>query len=208
MGRARVEAGATPGPGAQDAGSPYKFKVRVETQETSLIPRRYRSPSDLYSVRAMGIFSDWTEQDPLSGRAESLVSTASALAEDLFSRLATYYPDVFAVRQEDWDFLVTAAGLYVASLNLYSEVPDDRLAGVYEIVERKLPPGMAEAMHDCSSFITRRAGVRTEPFTFETVLGYWVLMNALPQRPTEEQAQLAFFICHSVTDAFASWWQL
>ena len=136
------------------------------------------------------------------------MGTASALAENLFGRLAVHYKALFAIREEDWNFLVTAAGLYVASFNLYNEVSGDRLAEVYGVVEAELPPGMAEAMTNCSRFITSRAGAKSDAFTFETVLGYWVLMNALPERPTAEQAQLAFVIGHSVTDAFSSWWQL
>jgi hypothetical protein len=74
----------------------------------------------------MGIFSDQSELDPLQGRAESLVGTASTLAKSLFSRLAVYYTDLFQVSEEDWNFLVTVAGLYVASLRLYDEIPGDR----------------------------------------------------------------------------------
>ena len=155
----------------------------------------------------MGIFSDRAEQDPLRGRAESLVGTASLLAKTLFGRLAVYYTELFTVREEEWNFLVTAAGLYVASLHLYDEVSGERLAGLSETVESNLPLGVAEAMANCGEFVTRRAGPESDVFTFETVLGYWVLTNALPQPPTEGQAQLAFFIGHSLTDAFASWWQ-
>ena len=158
-------------------------------------------------MSVMGIF-DRTRQDPLWGRAESLVGTVSALAKSLFSRLAIRYSILYGVREEDWNFLVTAAGLYVASLHLYEQVPEERRSGLYEVVQHGLPPGTAEAMANCGEFVTRRAGTESDIFTFETVLGYWVLLNALPRRPTEDQAQLAFFIGHSVTDAFASWWNL
>ena len=51
-------------------------------------------------------------RDPLQGRAESLVGTASALAKSLFGRLAVYYTELFEVDERQWDSLVTAAGLY------------------------------------------------------------------------------------------------
>ena len=156
----------------------------------------------------MGIFSGQSEFDPLEGRAESLVGTASILAKSLFSRLAVYYTDLFQVNEGDWNFLVTAAGLYVASLQLYDEIPGERFADLYEIVEQKLSPGVPQAMAKCGEFVTRRAGSESDQFTFETVIGYWVLWNALPYKPDQDQAELAFFIGHSVTDAFASWWQL
>ena len=94
----------------------------------------------------MGIFSDESGLDPLQGRAESLVGTASTLAKSLFSRLAVYYTDLFQVSEEDWNFLVTVAGLYVASLRLYDEISGDRFADLYEIVETKLSPGVPQAM--------------------------------------------------------------
>ena len=156
----------------------------------------------------MGIFSDQSELDPLQGRAESLVGTASTLAKSLFSRLAVYYTDLFQVSEEDWNFLVTVAGLYVASLRLYDEISGDRFADLYEIVEKRLSPGVPQAMANCGAFVTQRAGAESDQITFETVLGYWVLWNALPYKPDKNQAELAFFIGHSVTDAFASWWQL
>ena len=156
----------------------------------------------------MGIFSDQSELDPLQGRAESLVGTASTLAKSLFSRLAVYYTDLFQVSEEDWNFLVTVAGLYVASLRLYDEISGDRFADLYEIVEKRLSPGVPQAMANCGEFVTQRGGAESDQFTFETVLGYWVLWNALPYKPDKNQAELAFFIGHSVTDAFASWWQL
>ena len=156
----------------------------------------------------MGIFSDESGLDPLQGRAESLVGTASTLAKSLFSRLAVYYTDLFQVSEEDWNFLVTVAGLYVASLRLYDEISGDRFADLYEIVGKDLSPGVPQAMANCGDFVTQRAGAESDQFTFETVLGYWVLWNALPYRPDKNQAELAFFIGHSVTDAFASWWQL
>ncbi len=156
----------------------------------------------------MGIFSDRPELDPLQGRAESLVGTASTLAKSLFSRLAVYYTDLFQVSEEDWNFLVTVAGLYVASLRLYDEISGDRMSDLYEIVEGKLSPGVPQAMANCGEFVTQRAGIESDQFTFETVLGYWVLWNALPYKPDKDQAELAFFIGHSVTDAFASWWRV
>ena len=156
----------------------------------------------------MGIFSDQSQLDPLQGRAESLVGTASTLAKSLFSRLAVCYTDLFQVSEEDWNFLVTVAGLYVASLRLYDEISGDRFADLYEIVEKKLSPGVPQAMANCGEFVTQRGGAESDQFTFETVLGYWVLWNALPYKPDKNQAELAFFIGHSVTDAFASWWQL
>ena len=155
----------------------------------------------------MRTFSDRSDRDPLRGRAESLVTTATTLAQSLFGRLAVYYTDLFQVNEEDWNFLVTAAGLYVASLRLYNEIPADRFAGLYEIVEVRLRPGVREAMANCGEFVTRRAGAESDQLTFDTVLGYWVLFNALPHRPDKDQAELAFFIGHSVTDAFVSWWQ-
>ncbi len=129
------------------------------------------------------------------------------LARSLFNRLAVNYTELFEVKEQDWNFLVTAAGLYVASLRLYYEVPGDQLGSLSEIVNEELPPGTRRAMADCGEFVTRRAGPESDPFTFETVLGYWVLWNALPYRPREDQARLAFLIGHSVTDAFASWWR-
>lgn len=129
------------------------------------------------------------------------------LAKSLFSRLAVYYAELFEIQEKDWNFLVTAAGLYVASLRLYYEIPGDRLPGLHEIVNERMPTGTHQAMANCSEFVTRRAGAESDPFTFQTVLGYWVLWNALPYRPREDQARLAFLIGHSITDAFATWWQ-
>ena len=146
-------------------------------------------------------------RDPLQGRAESLVGTASALAKSLFGRLAVYYTELFEVDERQWDSLVTAAGLYVASLQLHEQVPVERFPGLYEIVEHELPDGTAEAMASCSDFVTRATGSASDPYTFESVLGYWVLGNISSQRPGEDQAQLAHFIGHALTDAFDTWWK-
>jgi hypothetical protein len=155
----------------------------------------------------MVTFSDRSDTESLRGRAESLVGTASTLAKSLHGRLAVHYTELFQVSESDWNFLVTAAALYVASLRLYDEIPTERFGGLYEIVQETLPPGTQQAMASCGKFVTERAGAESDPFTFDTVLGYWVLWNALPDRPSKDQAELAFYIGHSLTDGLLSWWQ-
>jgi hypothetical protein len=135
------------------------------------------------------------------------VGTASALAKSLFGSLAGRYTELFLIDEERWEALVTAAGLYVASLQLHEQVPEERFPGLYEIVQHELPDGAAAAMANCSDFVTRATGSASDPYTFESVLGYWVLGNISGRRPGEDQAQLAYYIGHALTDAFETWWK-
>lgn len=121
--------------------------------------------------------------------------------------LSAQHAELRWAKETDWQFYVTAAALYVASLRLYEQVVPERHAALSEIINAKLPMGTAQAMTECSQFMTRAGRAAVAPAVFASTLGFWVLSKVFGRVPASSQAELATKIGLSVTSKFDDWWE-
>jgi hypothetical protein len=125
---------------------------------------------------------------------------------DLFRDLGQVHPELRWAKETDWHFYVTAAALYIASLQLYEQVSPERHSFLSETMNATLPIGAAQAMTECGQFMTRAGRVAVEPAMFASSLGYWVLSRVFRRVPSSDQAELATKIGFALTSNFGSWW--
>ena len=112
---------------------------------------------------------------------ESLVRGASAAADRMLAALAWYYPELRPADEKRWNFLATAAGLYLTSRSTELTSTD----------KRDLPDHLAQAMASCRHFVARAARDATDALTLDWAVGCWVLSGLFRQEPRVDQAWLA-----------------
>jgi hypothetical protein len=112
---------------------------------------------------------------------ENLVRGASAAAGRMLDALAWYYPELRPADVRRWNFLATAAGLYLASRSTELTSTD----------RRDLPDHLAQAMSSCRHFVAGAARGATDALTLDWAVGYWVLSGLFRQEPRADQAWLA-----------------
>jgi hypothetical protein len=110
-----------------------------------------------------------------------LVRGASAAAGRMLDALAWYYPELCTADERRWNFLATAAGLYLAS----------RRTELTRADQRALPEHLARAMGSCRDFVARAARGATDALTLDWAVGYWVLSGLFRQEPRADQAWVA-----------------
>lgn len=113
--------------------------------------------------------------------AESLVRSASAAAARMRDALASYYPELRPADERRWEFLVTAAGLYLASGSTELTRTD----------RQALPDHLVQAMDSCRHFVDRAGRGATDAITSDWAIGYWVLSGLFRREPAADQAWLA-----------------
>jgi hypothetical protein len=112
---------------------------------------------------------------------ESLVRGASAAADRMLVALTWYYPELRPADERRWNFLATAAGLYLASQSTELTRTD----------QRDLPDHLAQAMASCRHFVARATRGVSDALTLDWAVGYWVLSGLFRQEPRVDQAWLA-----------------
>ena len=112
---------------------------------------------------------------------ESLVRGASAAADRMLVALTWYYPELRPADERRWNFLATAAGLYLASRHTELTRTD----------QRDLPDHLAQAMASCRHFVAQTAQGATDALSLDWAVGYWVLSGLFRQEPRVDQAWLA-----------------
>ncbi len=112
---------------------------------------------------------------------ESLVRSASAAAGRMLVALTWYYPELRPADERRWNFLVTAAGLYLTS----------QATELTRTDQRDLPDHLAQAMASCHHFVARATRSATDALTLDWAVGYWVLSGLFRQEPGVDQAWLA-----------------
>jgi hypothetical protein len=112
---------------------------------------------------------------------ENLIRGASAAAGRMLVALAWYYPELRSADERRWNFLATAAGLYLAS----------RSTELTRTDQHDLPDHLAQAMASCRHFVSRATRGATDALTLDWAVGYWVLSGLFRQEPRVDQAWLA-----------------
>jgi len=112
---------------------------------------------------------------------ERLVRGTSVAAGRMLVTLAWYYPELRPADEQKWNFLATAAGLYLASVGTELTRAD----------QRDLPDHLAQAMASCRHFVARAARGATDSLTHDWAVGCWVLSGLFRQEPRAEQVWMA-----------------
>ena len=112
---------------------------------------------------------------------ENLVRGASAAAGRMLVALAWYYPELRAADERRWNFLATAAGLYLTSRSTELTSTD----------QRDLPDHLAQGMISCRHFVARAARDATDSLTHDWAVGCWVLAGLFRQEPRAKQVWMA-----------------
>ncbi len=112
---------------------------------------------------------------------ERLVRGTSAAAGRMLAALAWYYPELRSADERRWNFLVTAAGLYLTSQSTELTRTD----------QLDLPDHLAQGMNSCRHFVARAARDGTDSLTRDWAVGCWVLSGLFRQKPRAEQVWMA-----------------
>jgi hypothetical protein len=156
--------------------------------------------------------------DPLIERAERLVQVANASAITAFTPLLDRFPALKQVDTQQWDFVVTLAGVFIAATRLVNL----RLQKSREqALLKKVAEGLAQwdaangirGYEDCQSFFDRTADAleksgHDQRFVASDAIGAWVVWNLFGGPPgSEGERALVRAIGASVTHGFFRWWE-
>lgn len=170
----------------------------------------------------MGLFSrqSGSGADPLLPRADMLVGAAHILATELYTAVAEGVETVREVDAEQWDFVLTVAGVFVAASRLNQlGISEDRNKRLMTVVAGGLshlkPDGIA-GFEDCKMFFERAYQGFTTLETYKMdprflsadALGAWMVWNLVGHAPKgEDESKLVRILGATVTDGFYDWWK-
>jgi hypothetical protein len=131
--------------------------------------------------------------------------------------LLTQYPLLRAVSLEQWNFVITIAGVFIAVLRLRSlHIGDNRQIAVMNVVERSLerwyPNNGIRGFEDCKNMFEQNFDMLEKlghepPFIAHDSLGWWIVWNILGRSPgTDDERSLARVVGGSAVHEFFSWW--
>jgi hypothetical protein len=133
------------------------------------------------------------KNDPLHGKAERLVSLASVNAVTMFLPMLDHHPLLKRVDPEQWDFLLTIAGVFMAATRLENlQLKDDRQRELMEVVAHGLtdwsPENGIHSFEDCKAMFERTfdalTRIQQEPrFIASDSIGSWIVWNLLGRPP-------------------------
>jgi hypothetical protein len=163
-----------------------------------------------------GLFNP--KQDPLLDQAETLVSASRFNATSMFVPLLEKFPFLREADVEHFDFIVTVAGVFIASSRLnILRIGDSRGERLMETVAESLvewnPDGI-RAFEDCKGLFEteydRLAAAGHEPrFLAADAVGKWIAWNVLGRVPlTQDECMLVRTTGALVTHAFFDWWKV
>lgn len=155
-------------------------------------------------------------QDPLLERAGNLVQAAHINAVGMFTPLLERFPILKRVDTEQWDFVLTVAGVFMAASRLNNlRLGDTREERLMEIVADRLnrwKPDGIRAFEDCKGLFEKEfhrltAAAHEPRFVAADAVGIWIVWNVLGRSPqTDEECQLVRATGTLATHAFFDWW--
>lgn len=152
------------------------------------------------------------KKDPLIERAETLVEAAKTFAISSYIPTLESFSILKNVQSEDWDFLVTIAGVFIGATRLNNlELGEEREIALMEIVSRHLiewnSQKAALGFEDCKIFFDKFHNSFDPQFAAANTIGAWVVWNLLDHPPTsEEEEKLAGALGSLVVHSFFRWW--
>jgi len=156
--------------------------------------------------------------DPLVRNAETLVSAAQIQAVGSFDPLCRRYKILRDVEHDQWDFVVTIAGVFIASrrlaeLRLGRAREEALMARVINRLTKWAPEDGVVALADCKRLFdheyARLAKRDHDPqFVVSDALGIWATWHIIGHEPASDaEAALARDLGAAVTMAFYHWWR-
>jgi hypothetical protein len=154
------------------------------------------------------------KDDQLRRKAERLVSSARINATSLFAPTIDQHALLRNVKTEQWDFVVTIAGVFIATTRLWNlKIGDQREQELTDIIMRGLahwdPNNGIPGVEDCKATFERNFDAFTraqhEPrFIASDSVGWWVVCNLLMRAPegSEEERKLVRIIGAAITYVF------
>ena len=158
------------------------------------------------------------EEDPLLERARSLVPAARANAGGMLRPLSDQFSSLLGANDQQWDFVVTVAGVFMAATRLNDlHLEDRREESLMGMVAERLDewdPDGARGFEDCKAFFETTYNKLTSAghdprFIASDALGNWIVWNILGRAPrTDDELMFArttgAMVIHHVHD----WWKL
>jgi hypothetical protein len=153
------------------------------------------------------------EGRPITRRAERLVPLANVNAVTMFLPMLAQHPLLKKVDPEQWNFLITIAGVFMAATRLQNlQLGDDRKRELMDVVARGLadwsPKNGIRVFEDCKAMFEGNfdalTSIQHEPrFIASDAIGMWIVWNLL-QSPSEaeEERKLARAAGASVVHTF------
>jgi len=157
------------------------------------------------------------KHDPLMERADTLVQMANVNAVGAFTPMLGEFPLLRETDTENWDFILTVAGVFMAATRLRNlrvgEAREQKLMNVvYERFTGWDAKNGIRAFEDCKSFFASNFDTLTkrghEPqFVASDAIGLWIVWNVLGRAPqSEKEGSLVRTVGVLVTHAFFNWW--
>lgn len=149
-----------------------------------------------------------------------LPSVAKILAVSSYTQLLDKYPVIEKIKPEQWDFILTVAGIFlcVSQLNHESilENKKDIIRDAITNAGIEVYPDCIQACEDCRNFVDRTYGglaqtkeYQNNPeFLFSDSLGSWIVWNLFDHAPSNVEERdlirvLGVYLIHS----FISYWK-
>lgn len=154
--------------------------------------------------------------DPLLDRAAGVVQAAQINAVGMFTPLLERFPMLRQVDTEHWDFILTVAGVFMATTRLNNlRIGDAREDKLLEVVAERLNEWKTDGIRgfeDCKGLFEpefnrlERAG-HDPQFVAADAVGKWIVWNVLGRPPqTDEECMLVRTTGGMTTHAFFDWW--
>lgn len=154
--------------------------------------------------------------DPLLEQARGLVQAAHINAVGMFTPLLDRFPSLREVDTEQWDFVLTVAGVFMAASRLNNlKLGDAREERLMEVVAGDLNRWKADGIRgfeDCKGLFEREfdrltAAGHESQFIAADAVGIWIVWNILGRAPeTDQECELVRTTGTLVTYAFFTWW--
>jgi hypothetical protein len=149
--------------------------------------------------------------------AEALVAVSRVAAVPMIGTLREEYPVLNSVDSEQWDFIVTVAGVFIATSRLeHLRLRDKQKKQLLEVIARKMDewkPDALTAFDDCKVLFEREfdgltLGGHEARFVGSDAIGIWITWNILGRQPrTPEEIQLMRTVGVMVTGTMFNYWQ-
>jgi hypothetical protein len=156
-------------------------------------------------------------KDPKIERAGALVQVARVNATAMFVPLLDQYPALRNIDTEQWDFILTIAGVFMAMSRLeHARLPEKDKDLTSNVISHRVNAWKSDGIRcfgDCKAFFDREFDRLTaaghEPtFVGADALGLWIVWNILGRQPkSREEVQLARTAGTMVISAFFDYWK-
>jgi hypothetical protein len=157
-----------------------------------------------------------TNEDPLKGQAETLVSAAQINAVGSFTPLLDKFDFLRDIKPDNWDYFVTVATVFMGASRLNNlGVSEEREDKLMEIVAGYLNEWNRDGIRgfeDCKGLFESEFDRLTQAghdpkFVASDSVGNWIVWNILGRAPqSDDECMLVRTIGAMVTHSVFDWW--